>query len=86
MSASSLPSSVSQLLQAALALLTEPSIVVEASKAVVPVMPISVWTRWIASIILSKGTSLTVSAVTFIESPSTPVSLMRRAISACVPP
>ena len=39
-----------------------------------------------ASIMLLNGTSLTVSAVTSIESPSTPLSLMSRAISAWVPP
>ena len=57
-----------------------------ASFAVVPAIPIFVCMTWIASIILSNDTSFTVFAVTFIESPSTPESLMSRAISACVPP
>ena len=63
-----------------------PVMVVSASTAVAPVMPISVCTTWIASIILSKPMLLTFSAVATIVSPSTPESLIRRAISACVPP
>ena len=63
----------------------EPETVV-ASLEVVPVMSRSVCTLWIASIILSNDTLLTVFSSTFIESPSTPESLMSLAISACVPP
>ena len=51
MSAPSLPSAATQFENAALAELTEPSMVVAASLAVVPVMPISSWTRWMASTI-----------------------------------
>ena len=49
MSAPSLPRAATQLKNAAFAELTEPSMVVDASLAVVPVMPISSWTRWMAS-------------------------------------
>ena len=65
---------------------SEPSKVSAASSAVVPVTPISSCMTWIASMILSKLTLLTVSAVTVMVSPSTPESLISRAISACVPP
>ena len=71
---------------AAFIALSDPVKVVAASSAVVPVMPRSVWMTWIASMILSNGTSLTFCAVTSIASPSTPESLIRRAISSCVPP
>ena len=64
----------------------EPETVVAASFEVVPVMSRSVCTLWIASIILSNDTLLTVFSSTFIESPSTPESLISLAISACVPP
>ena len=56
--------------------------VVAASFAVVPVMPRLSWMTWMASMILSNGTSLTVCAVTSTVSPRTPLSLMSRAISA----
>ena len=76
----------STLLRAALTEAKEPVSVVAASLAVVPVIPRLSWITWMASIMLLNGTSLTVSAVTSIESPSTPLSLMSRAISAWVPP
>lgn len=63
-----------------------PWMVVLASVAVVPVMPISLCTTWMAWMIWSKLTWLTVSAVTVMESPSTPESLISLAISAWVPP
>ena len=64
----------------------DPWIVDAASAAVVPVMPILSCTTPIASMILSKETSFTVFAVTVIWLPSTPESLMSRAISDAVPP
>ena len=42
---------VTRFSHAALALLTDPSMVEDASCAVVPVMPISCWTKWMASTI-----------------------------------
>ena len=64
----------------------EPDSVVAASSAVVPVMPRLSWITWMASMMELNGTSLTVSAVTLTLSPSTPLSLISRAISAWVPP
>ena len=85
MSASFLPSSVSQFCQAAFMLPTEPSMVVEASLAVVPVMPRLFWTSWMAC-----TTSLNLS---MLRSPAWPLasrsllaSKMRRSISVLVPP
>ena len=52
--------------QEALSLLREPSMVVSASFAVVPVIPRFVCITWIASITLSKGISLTFFAVATI--------------------
>ena len=49
MLALSLPKPVTKLLHAAFMALTDPSMVVLASSAVVPVIPISVWTVWMAS-------------------------------------
>src|SRR5699024_5516907 len=63
----------------------EPLTVSSASSIVVPVTPISVCTSWMASTIVWNGTSFTVSAVTSIESPKTPDSLISRANSPALP-
>ena len=81
MSASSLPSSVTQFSQAALAMLQEPSMVVAASREVVPAICICSCIVWMANTTLSKDrldsstAELTACA-----------SLTRRCISSLVPP
>ena len=81
MSASSLPSSVTQFSQAAFAMLQEPSMVVAASREVVPAICICSCIVWMASTMLSKDrldsstAELTACA-----------SLTRRCISSLVPP
>ena len=80
-SAPSLPSSVSQFSQAAFAMLQEPSMVVAASREVVPAICICSCIVWMASTMLSKDrldsstAELTACA-----------SLTRRCISSLVPP
>ena len=85
MSAFSLPSPASQFCHAAFIAPTEPSMVLAASSAVVPEMPISFWTRLMAS-----TTSENESMLRSLPSLSTPGSLfaseMRRSISLLVPP
>ena len=81
MSASSLPSSVTQFSHAALAMLQEPSMVVAASREVVPAICICSCIVWMASTMLSNErldsstAELTACA-----------SLTRRCISSLVPP
>ena len=85
MSALLLPRPASQFCHAAFIEFTDPSMVVAASRAVVPLMPICFWTRLMAS-----TTSLKLSMLRSLPSLSTPGSLlaseMRRCISVFVPP
>ena len=85
-SASAEPNPTSRFEYAPFNIPIDPEIVDAASSAVVPAIPISVCTVWIASIILSNDTWFTVSAVTVIVSPNTPESFISRAISPAVPP
>ena len=81
MSASSLPSSVSQFSHAALAMLHEPSMVEAASREVVPAICICSCIVWMASTMLSKDR---------LDSSTAPLtacaSEIRRCISSLVPP
>ena len=88
MSASSFPSPVSQFCHEAFIIVMLPSMVLAASAAVVPVMPISVWTTWIALTMLSKLRlpSSTVSPSCFCTSVRRDASLMSLSISDWVPP
>lgn len=86
MSASGSPKPISRFSHAAPTMPMDPSMVVAASVDVVPAMSMRSWMTWMASTILSKETSFTVSAVTVMASPSTPLSLMSLAISLWVPP
>src|SRR5699024_4423379 len=86
MFAPSLPNPAAKSWNDAFIIPNEPLTVSSASSIVVPVTPISVCTSWMASTIVWNGTSFTVSAVTSIESPKTPDSLISRAISPAVPP
>ena len=85
MFALSLPSAATQLRNAALAELTDPSMVVAASSAVVPVMPISSWTRWIAST-MSAYESMARSPASPFAALSSLALAMSRFISDLVPP
>ena len=79
MSAFSLPRPANKFCMAALVLPHEPLMVSAASFAVVPVMPISVWMTWIASVISEKEVMSNVFPASF------PASSSRRCISSCVP-
>ena len=83
MSTSLRPRPVSQFCQADFMLATEPSMVVEASLAVVPVMPRFCWTRWMA-----WTTSLKLLMSNFLPMAwgSSSASLSRRSSSLLVPP
>ena len=83
MSASSLPSSVTQFCQAAFAMLTLPSMVVAASRIVVPPICMDSCMTWIAATTLSKLIEVpsTVTPSFSCTSVSFDASLMRRCIS-----
>ena len=85
MSALSLPSSVTQLDHAAFAMLTEPSIVVAASMAVVLAMPCFCCTRSIAVTMSLKLSMLRFEACPMLAAYSF-ASAIRRSISDLVPP
>ena len=73
---------VSRFCHAAFMELALPSMVLAASLAVVPVMPMLSCTAWMAWMIWSKLTPSRFSMVRL----STPLSLISRTISSCVPP
>lgn len=75
----------SQFCQDARMLATEPEMVVAASCAVVPVMPISVCTIWMASVMSAK-LSMERSAISPWATLTLLASAMSRSISALVPP
>ncbi len=81
-SASSRAMPVSRFCHAAFMELALPSMVLAASLAVVPVMPMLSCTAWMAWMIWSKLTPSRFSMVRL----STPLSLISRTISSCVPP
>ena len=64
---------------------TLPSMVVAASLEVVPAMPISSWTVWIAST-TSANESMERSAISPLASLTSLACSTRRFISSCVPP
>ena len=85
MSALSLPSSVTQFCQAAFAMLTLPSMVVAASRAVVPAMPCFCWIRSMA-VTMSLKLSMERSDASPMLAAYSLASEMRRCISSFVPP
>ena len=84
-SASGLASAVSQFFQAAFIMFTLPSMVVAASFAVVPVMPIFSCMMWMASV-TSANESMLRSAISPLAFLTAFASLIILAISAFVPP
>ena len=80
MSADGLAKSPMRFCHAALVELSEPSMVVPASLAVVPVMPISCWTMWIASVMSAYELMSNFLPDSFSASAS------KRSISLFVPP
>ena len=80
------PSAVKKFCAALFIWLNEPSTVPPPSLAVVPAIFMFSWVTWIASMILSKLTSLMFLAVALKPLPMTPESLTSRAISSAVPP
>ena len=85
MSAESSPRPVSQFSHAAFIAFTLPSMVVEASRAVVPAMFICSWMMWMASV-TSANESMDRSAISPLASLTRLASEMRRSISSLVPP
>ena len=80
MSAFSLPRPANRFCMAALVLAHEPLIVSAASFAVVPVIPISVWMTWMASVTSAK------ELMSNVVPASLPASASNRSISVFVPP